>query len=353
MCRGSSGNCSEFGPVESWSRHAPLPPPGWVRNEILSFAEAARCAAGGDVMTARSILAALRSDEAREFFVEHAQIAAHTRRRVLQIPRPPVASTARKGTIARATRERVYERDRYHCRYCGLLTVPQSVIDALRSVVGDDVLPWGRTNASRHGIALLAHTECDHVHPATLGGSNQEENLVTACPSCNYGKDGWTLAELGLEDPRSRPPVQSAWDGLTSLLPRLVPHADAFHRVASERGTAAAATNGFSATPTTSGAPAGAAPRTHTYSTAGHPTLPSMDPSHRWITPGISPRDAQRKEKENLTSLRRKITYLVRRPHERLQWQPVENWTTGQILDYMRERGIAEERLQRDFYGKC
>lgn len=94
------------------------------------------------------------------------------------------------------------------------------------------------------------------------------------------------------------------------------------------------------------------ATQSRTCPTAGRPTLPSMDPSRRWVTPGISPGDSQRREKENLASLRRKITYSLRRPQERLQWQAVENWTTGQILDHMRERGIAEERIQADFFGR-
>jgi hypothetical protein len=61
----------------------------------------------------------------------------------------------------------------------------------------------------------------DHVHPVTLGGADDETNLVTACLSCNYGKHQYTIAQLGLEDPRSCPPIDSDWDGLVSLLPDL------------------------------------------------------------------------------------------------------------------------------------
>jgi hypothetical protein len=78
---------------------------------------------------------------------------------------------------------------------------------------------------------------------------------------------------------------------------------------------------------------------------------PSVDPTHRYRTPGLTPDAAARRERQNLASLDRKITYCLHRPSERLQWQRVENWTTGQILDGMRARGITEERLQRDFYG--
>lgn len=80
-------------------------------------------------------------------------------------------------------------------------------------------------------------------------------------------------------------------------------------------------------------------------------TGPTTDLSHRWVTPGITREESARRERQNLTSLDRKITYCVNRPHELLHWQVVENWTTGQILDRMRARGISEERIQRDFYG--
>jgi hypothetical protein len=83
-----------------------------------------------------------------------------------------------------------------------------------------------------------------------------------------------------------------------------------------------------------------------------HSKGPTVDPSHRWVTPGINPGESARLERQNLASLDRKITYCLNRTYERLQWQTVENWTTGQILDRMRSRGISEERIQRDFYGR-
>ena len=78
---------------------------------------------------------------------------------------------------------------------------------------------------------------------------------------------------------------------------------------------------------------------------------PSADPKHRWVTPHLSPTEAEALRRQNLASLDRKLTYCVNRPAERLQWQRVEGWTTGEILDRMRARGIRETRIQRDFYS--
>jgi 5-methylcytosine-specific restriction endonuclease McrA len=220
MCRGND-RCTLLGPNDSWSQYAPLVPPIWFWNEVRAFAAAARLAAGGDVGAAREQFCALRNDAAREWFVEHGQISGTTRmRRLGRRHVSPRAASVRQGTPM-SVRRPVWERDKYHCRYCALPTIHQSVREALQDVVGRDVITWGDTNAARHGIALIARTEYDHVQPLSRGGSNDESNLVTACPGCNYGKDRFTLEELGLEDPRSRPPVLKEWDGLVSLVPQL------------------------------------------------------------------------------------------------------------------------------------
>lgn len=206
--------------MESWSRHAPLPPPSWLRDEILEFAVAARLAAGGDLSGASERIASLHGSEAAEWFDDHGQVSGNTRNRILQVAQP-ATKVKRSGTTSRALIQRVFRRDAYHCRYCGLPTIAREVHKSLHVLLGSDVLPWGRTNTTMHGIPYLARTEYDHVHPITLGGADDETNLVTACLSCNYGKHQYTIAQLGLDDPRSRPPIESGWDGLVSLLPDL------------------------------------------------------------------------------------------------------------------------------------
>lgn len=56
----------------------------------------------------------------------------------------------------------VFERDNFTCTYCG----------------------------ERGG-----RLECDHVHPLSKGGSNEMNNLTTACFKCNRSKHAKTLAE--------------------------------------------------------------------------------------------------------------------------------------------------------------
>ena len=50
------------------------------------------------------------------------------------------------------------------------------------------------------------------------------ENLVVACPACNFGRDRYMMTEVGLRDPRLslRSPSWSGWrewDGLERILP--------------------------------------------------------------------------------------------------------------------------------------
>lgn len=61
-----------------------------------------------------------------------------------------------------ALRNTVFERDNYTCTYC-----------------------------HAHGGRL----ECDHIHPLSRGGSNELDNLTTACQPCNRSKHAKLLGE--------------------------------------------------------------------------------------------------------------------------------------------------------------
>ena len=71
--------------------------------------------------------------------------------------RPPIAEW-------RVIRARIFARDDYTCGYCG----------------------------RRDG-----RLECDHIVPVSRGGSNEDDNLVTACRSCNRAKHAKLVEEWG------------------------------------------------------------------------------------------------------------------------------------------------------------
>ena len=73
------------------------------------------------------------------------------------------SKSSKRGGSTRAWRElrlRILRRDGYRCAYCGEQA-----------------------------------TTVDHVRPKSRGGTDDPANLVSACPRCNYSKQGRTVEE--------------------------------------------------------------------------------------------------------------------------------------------------------------
>jgi hypothetical protein len=69
----------------------------------------------------------------------------------------------RKAEVASGLRFKVFLRDGFRCRYCGLCVDDGAVLHV------------------------------DHVYPKSKGGEDTLENLVTACVDCNLGKSDMLL----------------------------------------------------------------------------------------------------------------------------------------------------------------
>ncbi|MBL0900807.1 MAG: HNH endonuclease [Reyranella sp.] len=122
------------------------------------------------------------------------------------IPRAPVAET----------RRRVIDRDGYHCRFCGIPVIDRRVRSMLREHY-PIALRWGRTNNQQHAAFQCMWLQYDHVLPNGRGGDSSADNIVVTCAPCNFGRMERTLEEVGVLDPRSRPVIRSAWDGLERI----------------------------------------------------------------------------------------------------------------------------------------
>lgn len=72
---------------------------------------------------------------------------------------------ARRKGLSKKTRFEVFKRDAFTCQYCG----------------------------SQPPAAVL---EIDHIEPVSSGGSNDQENLLTACFDCNRGKGSESLRSI-------------------------------------------------------------------------------------------------------------------------------------------------------------
>lgn len=71
----------------------------------------------------------------------------------------------RRKSLSKKTRFDVFKRDGFVCQYCG-----------------------------GHPPDVVLHV--DHIHPVADGGTNDIDNLVTSCDSCNLGKGARSLKAI-------------------------------------------------------------------------------------------------------------------------------------------------------------
>lgn len=124
---------------------------------------------------------------------------------------------AEKRMSSTSVRKQLQERDGFHCRFCGIPVIDKKIRTAIRDLYPIE-LRWGSTNSTQHAAFQCMWLHYDHVLPHCRGGDNSLDNLVITCAPCNFGKLEWTIEELGLLDPRERPPKPSSWDGLSRFV---------------------------------------------------------------------------------------------------------------------------------------
>jgi HNH endonuclease len=232
MCKGEP-RCTELPDRATMHPLAPLPLPWQFTVAFGAIHDGIRRVADGDISEAKALLARFPDKEARDWGIKHGQVSGRYRWRLLGEPPCPPAAGPRFGprTVSVVLAHKVYERDGYQCRYCGLPVIPREVLRATTLVVGSTVFGTGKPNNDNHGGALLSWAQVDHVVPWNLGGVTDLSNLVTSCWACNYGKHNYALEQIAVMDPRTRMPVARRdgswyrWDGLMSLLPALDRHA--------------------------------------------------------------------------------------------------------------------------------
>lgn len=112
----------------------------------------------------------------------------------------------------RSVEYQVYERDHWHCRWCNTRTLDKRANKRM-NLVFPRMYGNGPKNIEFHGLIMCTQASLDHVVPHSLGGTNEIDNLVTACWPCQFARGNDDFTRLGLSDPRDRPPVADPWDG--------------------------------------------------------------------------------------------------------------------------------------------
>ena len=111
------------------------------------------------------------------------------------------------------------DRDGHQCRFCGIPVIRAEIRTAMRKQYPNE-LNWGSSNSEQHAAFQCMWLQYDHILPHSRGGCTNLDNLVIACSGCNYGRGNYTLEEVGLIDPRTRPVIRTDWDGLERFLKR-------------------------------------------------------------------------------------------------------------------------------------
>jgi len=81
----------------------------------------------------------------------------------------------------------LFQRDGYHCRFCGIPVIRREVRDRIRKVY-PDALRWGTKNAEQHAAFQLMWAAPDHVLPHSRGGSSDLQNTIIVCQPCNCAR---------------------------------------------------------------------------------------------------------------------------------------------------------------------
>jgi len=119
------------------------------------------------------------------------------------------------GMPSAAAQQKIFERDGWHCRCCGVPVVCSRARARLSARHG--AVRWGKRNAERHAGIFALMASLDHALPRSRGGGNEPSNLLTACWPCQFGRMDWTYEEVQMADPRTSPayPRLAGWQGLT------------------------------------------------------------------------------------------------------------------------------------------
>jgi 5-methylcytosine-specific restriction endonuclease McrA len=188
--------------------------------EVDLFIKAVEAFIAGNKNLCLEIIDQIRTTEITEWYIEHGQMSGRHRKLQLNIPPPETIDIDLRDPIRSPAKlqKQVFERDSYHCRYCGGKLISQEFLITFIKRLNSPLFSRGETNLNTHGIIHLTWPVADHVIPWNKGGRTSLDNLVSSCAPCNYGKDGYTIKQLGMIDPFERPVKISDWDGFNNII---------------------------------------------------------------------------------------------------------------------------------------
>ena len=201
----------------SWNNNCLVPYPREFDKQIDLVAEAVQIA-GSDPAQARALVQSVDTESMKRWFIDVALWSGAWRAEILGIHEKGMKSLGIRKIVSQKKLDDLFACDKWRCRYCGIRVAGnRKHFKKFAIVIGMPELIAGRTDESRHGLYLMLMASYDHVKPVNQDGTNDAENLVTACWCCQFGKYKYSLDELGLTGPINLKLVKSdSWVGLDS-----------------------------------------------------------------------------------------------------------------------------------------
>jgi len=201
--------------TEKWNTNCLVPYPKEFDKQIDLVAEAVRIA-HLDPAKARAMVQSFDSEPMKRWFIDVALWSGAWRAEILGRHKKGAKSLGIRKIVSQKKLDDLFAGDKWRCRYCGIRVAGnRKHFKKFANAIGMPELIAGRTDESRHGLYLMLMASYDHVKPVNQDGTNDAENLVTACWCCQFGKYKYSLDELGLTGPINLKLVKSdSWVGL-------------------------------------------------------------------------------------------------------------------------------------------
>ena len=190
--------------VSAWPKHCLIETPPEIREDIVRVVEAVEVARTNP-QRAKSMVRGVNADAMKRWFIDVMLCSGFwraERRNFTQVTR---TKKLIRIPIPQKQLEALFDRDGWHCRYCGIpIGGNRKHFKKFAKQIDMPELIQGRNDETRHGVYLMMMASHDHVDPHGRGGTDDLSNLVTACWPCQFGKYKFELFEIGLDDPRLR-----------------------------------------------------------------------------------------------------------------------------------------------------
>jgi hypothetical protein len=182
-----------------WPKHCLIEYPTRFESQIDLVAQAVE-AAPNNPKFARELVSSVDADSMKRWVIDVAFHSGIWRAKRSGVKDVRNETSNRGKPPSEKELNDLFARDNWRCRYCGIRVGGRlHHFKQFGNMIDMPELYGGDTDEAKHGIHLMLKASHDHVKPVNQGGGNDQENLVTACFACQFGKWKYSLEELRID----------------------------------------------------------------------------------------------------------------------------------------------------------